>query len=156
MLTGIVVIVAILRSGMFFQATLIAATRIHNAVSRAVLRAPLSFFHANPSGRILNRRVAPCARCSPPLDAAANVWRPAGRSQHQKPLPPPKPQTHQPRTPPRQILNTLNKHKRAGSPPTRAAWTTSCRWPCSTCSRRVRGGMGRAARSQLSQPRRRP
>ena len=93
MLTGIVVIVAILRSGMFFQATLIAATRIHNAVSRAVLRAPLSFFHANPSGRILNRRVAPCARCSPPLDAAANVCRPARALAPSKNPSLPKPQT---------------------------------------------------------------
>lgn len=55
MLTGIVVVVSLLRSGMFFEATLRASTRIHNAMAARVLRAPLAFFHTNPAGRILNR-----------------------------------------------------------------------------------------------------
>ncbi|GLC33196.1 hypothetical protein PLESTB_000360400 [Pleodorina starrii] len=55
MLTGIVIVLAFLRSATFFEATLSAATSIHNAMARRVLRAPLSFFHTNPSGRIVNR-----------------------------------------------------------------------------------------------------
>ncbi|GIM00727.1 hypothetical protein Vretimale_5639, partial [Volvox reticuliferus] len=55
MLTGIVIVVAFVRSATFFEATLSAATSIHNAMARRVLRAPLSFFHTNPSGRIVNR-----------------------------------------------------------------------------------------------------
>lgn len=55
MLTGLVIVISILRSGMFFEAAARAATRIHNLVAARVLRAPLSFFHTNPAGRILNR-----------------------------------------------------------------------------------------------------
>ncbi len=32
-----------------------AATAMHNAMAYHVLRAPLSFFHTNPTGRVLNR-----------------------------------------------------------------------------------------------------
>jgi ABC-type multidrug transport system fused ATPase/permease subunit len=32
-----------------------AATRIHDLMARHVLRAPLAFFHTNPTGRIINR-----------------------------------------------------------------------------------------------------
>ncbi|KXZ56224.1 hypothetical protein GPECTOR_1g195 [Gonium pectorale] len=55
MLTCIVIVVGFLRSATFFEATLSASTSIHNAMARRVLRAPLSFFHTNPSGRIVNR-----------------------------------------------------------------------------------------------------
>ncbi|EFJ47496.1 hypothetical protein VOLCADRAFT_30254, partial [Volvox carteri f. nagariensis] len=55
MLTGIVIVVAFVRSATFFEATLSAATSIHNSMARRVLFAPLSFFHTNPSGRIVNR-----------------------------------------------------------------------------------------------------
>lgn len=32
-----------------------ASTRLHNLMVNAVMRAPLSFFHTNPTGRIVNR-----------------------------------------------------------------------------------------------------
>lgn len=44
-----------LRSAAFFEATLSAATLIHSEMVYCVLRAPLSFFHTNPTGRIVNR-----------------------------------------------------------------------------------------------------
>eukprot|EP00879_Flechtneria_rotunda_P017481 GHRR01018328.1.p1 GENE.GHRR01018328.1~~GHRR01018328.1.p1 ORF type:complete len:1541 (+),score=583.94 GHRR01018328.1:446-5068(+) len=54
-LTGGVVAVSLLRSALFFWATMVAATRIHNGMLHRVLRAPLAFFHTNPAGRVLNR-----------------------------------------------------------------------------------------------------
>lgn len=47
--------VALLRASLFFWATIMAATRMHNSMILRVLRAPLSFFHTNPAGRVLNR-----------------------------------------------------------------------------------------------------
>ncbi|CAD7702664.1 unnamed protein product [Ostreobium quekettii] len=38
-----------------FVAQVHASTRLHNAMAARVLRAPLSFFHTNPVGRVLNR-----------------------------------------------------------------------------------------------------
>lgn len=55
LLTVGVVILATARSIAFFDRTLAAATRIHNEMTFRVLRAPLSFFHTTPAGRILNR-----------------------------------------------------------------------------------------------------
>lgn len=55
LLTGLVVTVSFVRAGIFFEFTLMAATNIHNLVATRVLKAPLSFFHRNPTGRILNR-----------------------------------------------------------------------------------------------------
>ncbi|GIM00722.1 hypothetical protein Vretimale_5669, partial [Volvox reticuliferus] len=55
MLAGIVIVLAFIRSAVFFEATTSTATSIHNAMVHRVLRAPLSFFHTNPSGRIANR-----------------------------------------------------------------------------------------------------
>lgn len=54
-LTGGVIIVALLRASLFFWATMVAATRMHNSMIVRVLRAPLAFFHTNPAGRVLNR-----------------------------------------------------------------------------------------------------
>lgn len=54
-LTAALIAIALSRSAMFFEATLGAASNIHNLMARHVLRAPLSFFHTNPVGRILNR-----------------------------------------------------------------------------------------------------
>ena len=34
-----------------------AATRMNAEMTERVLRAPLSFFHTNPTGRILNRQI---------------------------------------------------------------------------------------------------
>ncbi|XP_062528577.1 ATP-binding cassette sub-family C member 4 isoform X3 [Bombyx mori] len=56
--TGIVaalVAVTLLRSFMFFWIAMRASTRLHNNMFAAITRAPMRFFHVNPSGRILNR-----------------------------------------------------------------------------------------------------
>jgi len=55
---GLTVAVAVLsfgRASVFFEVTLRAATRLHDAMAWRVLRAPLAFFHVTPSGRLLNR-----------------------------------------------------------------------------------------------------
>lgn len=54
-LTAGVITVSLVRSGLFFWATMRAATRIHDTMLVRVLRAPLAFFHTNPAGRVLNR-----------------------------------------------------------------------------------------------------
>jgi ATP-binding cassette subfamily C (CFTR/MRP) protein 4 len=54
-LVALLVVVSLLRAAMFFQGTLSAATAMHNSMVGHVLGAPLSFFHTNPAGRILNR-----------------------------------------------------------------------------------------------------
>ncbi|KAM3966828.1 LOW QUALITY PROTEIN: putative multidrug resistance-associated protein lethal(2)03659 [Aphomia sociella] len=56
--TGMVValvVVSLLRSFMFFSMAMRASTRLHNNMFSAITRAPMRFFHVNPSGRILNR-----------------------------------------------------------------------------------------------------
>lgn len=54
-LTGSVLLVALVRSFLFFSASLRGGTKMHNAMAFRVLHAPLSFFHTNPTGRMLNR-----------------------------------------------------------------------------------------------------
>eukprot|EP00941_MAST-03F_sp_MAST-3F-sp1_P004878 g4878.t1 len=54
-LTGCATITAFLRSFLFFSVTLQASTSAHNKALRRVLGSPLSFFSANPLGRILNK-----------------------------------------------------------------------------------------------------
>ncbi|KAG2494935.1 hypothetical protein HYH03_006870 [Edaphochlamys debaryana] len=54
-LTGAVVAIALFRAALFFAAAIAASTKIHNSMIERVLRSPLSFFHTNPTGRILNR-----------------------------------------------------------------------------------------------------
>ncbi|KAJ2946364.1 hypothetical protein O0L34_g12402 [Tuta absoluta] len=49
------VAVSLLRSFMFFSMAMRASTRLHNNMFSAITRAPMRFFHVNPSGRILNR-----------------------------------------------------------------------------------------------------
>lgn len=57
MLTALVLTLSFARALLFFDATVTAATRIHDAMAACVLRAPLAFFHTNPAGRVLNRWV---------------------------------------------------------------------------------------------------
>ncbi|CAB3248424.1 unnamed protein product [Arctia plantaginis] len=49
------VVVSLLRSFMFFSMAMRASTRLHNNMFASITRAPMRFFHMNPSGRILNR-----------------------------------------------------------------------------------------------------
>eukprot|EP00958_Prasinococcus_capsulatus_P002371 scaffold207_cov409-Prasinococcus_capsulatus_cf.AAC.76 len=51
---GLLVVCGI-RSVAFFYMALRASRSIHDDMSYAILRAPLSFFHTNPLGRVLNR-----------------------------------------------------------------------------------------------------
>ncbi|CAH0405995.1 unnamed protein product [Chilo suppressalis] len=56
--TGMVValvVISLLRSFMFFSMAMRASTRLHNNMFESITRAPMRFFHVNPSGRILNR-----------------------------------------------------------------------------------------------------
>eukprot|EP00899_Mesostigma_viride_P029749 jgi/Mesvir1/995/Mv17535-RA.1 len=46
------------RAPLFFYMAIRAASRLHAAMLRTLLRAPLSFFHKNPAGRVLNRFAA--------------------------------------------------------------------------------------------------
>jgi len=54
-LVGVSFVLSLLRAGTFFSASVAASEQVHNAAFRRVLCAPISFFDANPSGRILNR-----------------------------------------------------------------------------------------------------
>jgi ABC-type multidrug transport system fused ATPase/permease subunit len=54
-LAAIIVSMALLRSLLFFWRSLRASSILHNSMLSHVLGSPLSFFHTNPTGRILNR-----------------------------------------------------------------------------------------------------
>nr|UTK61406.1 ABCC4 [Hyphantria cunea] len=49
------VVVSLMRSFMFFSMAMRASTGLHNNMFASITRAPMRFFHVNPSGRILNR-----------------------------------------------------------------------------------------------------
>jgi ABC-type multidrug transport system fused ATPase/permease subunit len=53
--TAGITVLALGRALLFFGAAMASATRLHDAAACAVLRAPLSFFYANPAGRTLNK-----------------------------------------------------------------------------------------------------
>lgn len=55
LLVGLVLVVAVPRSALFFFAAVRASTNIHDVSALRVMRAPLAFFHTNPVGRMLNR-----------------------------------------------------------------------------------------------------
>lgn len=55
LLVGLVMVVSLARASVFFAASMRAATAMHDAMVKRVLRAPLSFFHTTPVGRVLNR-----------------------------------------------------------------------------------------------------
>ena len=50
-----ILIISICRAQLFFWAALRASTALHDAAITRLLHAPLSFFHTNPTGRVLNR-----------------------------------------------------------------------------------------------------
>lgn len=50
-----VLAISLVRAQLFFTSMLNATSAIHHAMAERVARAPLSFFHTNPTGRILNR-----------------------------------------------------------------------------------------------------
>ncbi len=52
---GAILAISIVRAQVFFRSSLRASNSIHRTTLNRILRAPLSFFHTNPSGRILNR-----------------------------------------------------------------------------------------------------
>lgn len=52
---GSILLISIIRAQVFFRSSLRASTSLHQAAIESVVRAPLSFFHTNPSGRVLNR-----------------------------------------------------------------------------------------------------
>ncbi|PRW21108.1 multidrug resistance-associated 1 isoform X3 [Chlorella sorokiniana] len=54
-MVGSILAISFARSYLFYMAALRASTRLHAEVAERVLRAPLSFFHTSPTGRILNR-----------------------------------------------------------------------------------------------------
>ena len=54
-LTAAVVVAGLVRSVLFFSVSLRASTRLHDDAYRAVVKSPLSFFSANPVGRVLNK-----------------------------------------------------------------------------------------------------
>lgn len=56
--TGIIVAlvsITLIRSFLFFNLAMRASTHLHNRMFSSITRAPMRFFHLNPSGRILNR-----------------------------------------------------------------------------------------------------
>ncbi|KOB65752.1 putative ATP-dependent bile acid permease [Operophtera brumata] len=55
LITIAVVIVALIRAFTFFSLCMKSSIKLHDKMFEYISRSPMSFFHANPSGRILNR-----------------------------------------------------------------------------------------------------
>ncbi|XP_059049388.1 probable multidrug resistance-associated protein lethal(2)03659 isoform X2 [Achroia grisella] len=49
------IIVALIRALIFFSLCMKSSIKLHDKMFESISRSPMSFFHANPSGRILNR-----------------------------------------------------------------------------------------------------
>jgi len=54
-ITAALVIIATVRSVLFYEVNLRGASQLHERSFHAVLRSPMTFFHTNPLGRILNK-----------------------------------------------------------------------------------------------------
>ncbi|KAJ1449532.1 P-loop containing nucleoside triphosphate hydrolase protein [Pelagophyceae sp. CCMP2097] len=54
-LSGATVLLAMLRAGLFYDASILAANGLHDGAARAILKAPLHFHNDTPRGRILAR-----------------------------------------------------------------------------------------------------
>lgn len=55
LILGFVLVFGVISTVSMFAAFVVAATRIHDEMASHLVGAPLSFFHTNPTGRILNR-----------------------------------------------------------------------------------------------------
>jgi hypothetical protein len=63
-LTALCVYLGVARAQHWFVFTLAAARALHERALWAVIHAPLAFYHANPTGRILNRSFGSACVCS--------------------------------------------------------------------------------------------
>mmetsp|Transcript_5464 Transcript_5464/g.8077 ORF Transcript_5464/g.8077 Transcript_5464/m.8077 type:complete len:1386 (-) Transcript_5464:101-4258(-) len=54
-LIGVLCVIATIRSVLFYDVNLRAASQLHDLAFLSVLRSPMLFFHTNPLGRILNK-----------------------------------------------------------------------------------------------------
>ena len=50
---GSILLISVVRAQVFFRSSLRASSSLHKAAIERLMRAPLSFFHTNPSGRVL-------------------------------------------------------------------------------------------------------
>ncbi len=74
LLVGLVLLISVPRSALFFLSSVQASTKIHDTMAICVMRAPLSFFHTNPVGRVLNRLVF-CRNKAGLLGCTSPTWR---------------------------------------------------------------------------------
>jgi ABC-type multidrug transport system fused ATPase/permease subunit len=66
-LTMVVIVLASFRAVVCFYFTIEASKKLHDGMTKAVLRAPISFFDTNPLGRVLNRFSAVSTTWSVPM-----------------------------------------------------------------------------------------
>jgi len=68
--TGIVILLSVCRAIFFFFVCVQASRTLFERMLKSVLRAPIGWFDANPSGRILNRFSSDCGMCDDQLAPA--------------------------------------------------------------------------------------